>query len=122
MSNLVAMALTLAGPRLWILIKAFNVGIYQTFRRSCRTLFGPHNIRAFPGIVLSSISPHPRIPNSSAAQHHSRSGHGNPSHSLTVMEESHSELGAARDLTSDALRQLQATQIELPVSHRRAAQ
>ena len=78
------MALTLAGPRLWILLKAFASWIWR--QQLLRRRSGQ-----------SSIS------------------RPNPD-SLQIMEESHSELGAARDILKRVFNQVFVKSIRLPES------
>ena len=88
MSNLVAMALTLAGPRLWILIKAllfWIIGIYKKLRKNRST----HKMLQNHPILLS--------------------------HNLTTTHESHSELGAARELIQNVWEEIRPNHIRLTI-------
>ena len=110
------MALTLAGPRLWVLIKAFYSWMYtifETYRHRLTIRRADSNI---PTFSLSSVGNHqssaPPLLGSSVASQRSHV----ISHSLIVTKNSHSELGAARDLLSDTMSQLRAPPIELPTN------
>ena len=116
LSNLVTMALTLAGPRLWILIKAFMMYVYNVFLRY-RHIWIRRTVPGAPRFPLSLLSNSqtkctslPRLSAASPRNHL-------PSHTLDLTEDSHSELGAARDLIGDTLTQLMADQIELLADH-----
>lgn len=84
MNNLVAMALTLSGPRLWILIKRLAIQAYRRLSRS-----------------------HPRM-----ESHLNHRMDSSPS-SLDIIEESHSELSASLRMMTNMVRQLRP-RIELP--------
>lgn len=98
MSNLVAMTLTLAGPRLWILIKRFAIWLYDYVRASR----SHHTTREDFRMCLP-------IRESGDASLHSR----DRNRDLEIIEESHSELSASIKLITDILRRLRP-RIELP--------
>lgn len=91
MSNLVAMALTLAGPRLWILIKRFGIWLYDHARASR----SHHTTRKYFRLCLP-------IRESGNASLRSQ----DRSQDLEIIEESHSELSASTKLITGILRRL----------------
>lgn len=106
LSNLVAMTLTLVGPRLWVLIKAFSfwaIGIYERRLLSTRT---DHVQSDFPLTSSSAASVNPTpydLPPRNLAL----------SDRCAAIENSHSELGAALDLIRSVWNLLRAGCIEL---------
>lgn len=101
LSNLVAVALTLAGPRLWILIKAFllsTVDIFTRYRRSRERHPPPFDL---PLPLRSPTAPCCGMGISTQPQRsqHTPSHPGRQSHlehdTLEATQTSHSELGAA---------------------------
>ena len=89
MSNLVGMALTLAGPRLWIVVKAFcawTIATYQKYRNN--------------GVKASTFG----------------SQHILLTHNLAVTQESHSELGAAGELVRSIWDELTPNRVQLQVN------
>lgn len=106
LSNLVAMALTLVGPRLWLLLKAFFFWALAYYNR--RSLHRAIHDRAQPNLL--PVSHMVVIPDE--AQH-------NPNHSISMtdtletIENSHSELGAALQLINRFWKLLKAGRIEL---------
>lgn len=90
LGNLVAIALTLAGPRLWILFKALAAGANY----HCRDI-----ITRFLRHYRHNPSERSILMN----------------HNVITTEESHSELGAAHELLENVWKQLGADRIELPL-------
>ena len=110
------MALTLTGPRLWILLKAFVFWAFahcerRSKRRSTRGEFIGHNLPDLPPVADFSTSHHQNQPNATFTDN------------LTTIKNSHSELGAALDLMTKVFKLLKADRIQLsiptPLSKRR---
>ena len=110
MSNLIAMALTLAGPRIWILLKAFVSWLHDLLA-SQKAVGACRHIRLMMPWKAYSIITRSRTTRGSECGHR-RSWFKN--NVLPVAEESHSELGAARDLIALAMDELRTDRIELP--------
>ena len=96
-SNLIAVALTLAGPRLWILLKAFGFWILDLIRKlpSCR------------------------FSQARRQQYGSRWAWCR-NNILPTTEESHSELGAALTLANMAMHDLRRNRVELTATNEHA--
>ena len=87
MNNLIAIALTLAGPRLWIIIKRFGIWAYYKWARKYRSECLQSD-RLTIGSTLSNMD---------------------------IIEESHSELGASLRVLGNAMQRLQP-RLEIPAS------
>ena len=116
LSNTVAMALTLAGPRLWILLKAFVCWIYEKHRaRKRRFSLNPGLFRETASDVFLDRRQRPILESgfhmhTAAAPRHDQLTENN----MTTSESSHSELGAACDVLGNVWEQLRAGRVQLP--------
>lgn len=90
MNNLIAMALTLSGPRLWIIIKRFGLWAYYRWALGNRR----KRVESDRIAMTSTLS------------------------NMHIIEESHSELGASLKVLGNAMRRLQP-HIEIPASPER---
>ena len=118
-SNLVAIALTLAGPRLWTLLKALFFYAIDIYKR-----YSNRRDRLPIHVDLQLISRPPPLPSergNSAGLQQSRSLQNERAHStqfehdrLDATNTSHSELGAAIMLIGNIWRFLRSGRIELP--------
>lgn len=116
------MALTLAGPRLWILLKAFGFWAFARYerrskRRSTQGEFFGHDLPDPPPVSDLSTSHHQNHPNATVTHNLVMSDN------LATIENSHSELRAALDLITKVFKLLKADRIQLfipaPMSKRR---
>lgn len=106
LSNLVAMALTLVGPRLWILLKALFFWVLARYERRSKR-------RSTHGGIIGHNQ---YQPNATFTDNFSMNDN------LATIENSHSELGAALDLIAKVFKLLKADRIQLfipsPMSRR----
>ena len=104
------MVLTLAGPRLWILLKELTFHLSQKFSGRVRSRSGPG-----PRVPLISRERDSLNSNRREANFLNRiwTRARLENEVLPVIEESHSELGAARDLITYPLAELRRNRIEL---------
>lgn len=116
------MALTLAGPRLWILLKAFFFWAFTHYERrskrhSMQGEFVGHDLPDLPRVSDLPTSHNQNQPNATFTHNFSMG------ENLTTIENSHSELGAALDLMAKVFKLLKADRIQLfipsPISKRR---
>ena len=113
------MALTLAGPRLWILIKASTNWLYFWYIRfrSANALIqaGPRRgeILSLANLPQSDDFPYPLPHQDARFQYRYRSNAA----IINTTASSHSELGAARDLVLQVWNDLRAHPIELPSAY-----
>ncbi|MCJ1383780.1 hypothetical protein MMC17_006894 [Xylographa soralifera] len=106
MGNIVAIALSLSTPRLWILIKALMLSIYHKVENKKNERKSRLTVSRLVSQTLPSIH---RPQSVLLTTHHHRS-HEN----VTITQESHSELGAALDVLGNAWNQLTTRSIKLP--------
>lgn len=109
--NLISIALTIAGPRFWILLKALFFYAFDVYTKH----FRPRNkLQSSTHLPLLSGS------SSSSAHRHGPNPPQQPQHGhienedLRVIEESHSELGAAFAIVRNEWKLLMSGRIELP--------
>ena len=123
LSNLVAMVLTLSGPRLWILIKALLLWSYEAYRK--RSSHGVARMVArIPLILQSSFSnaaSHHTLESLPQNQHeltacYSRSPDHPLDHAMASTAGSRSELGAARGIIINTLNQIFSRRVKLVTS------
>lgn len=117
MSNLVAVLLTLSGPRLWILIKALLFWIYAHFQKRQRTGSTLDvELESSPRLAASAttdIEARPRAQSSQLAHRRGFPHRDLLHHGLDTTKSSDSELGAARSLIYNIWEELRANQLTL---------
>lgn len=115
LSNLVAMALTLTGPRLWILIKAFMLWVVKNAKEHSKTARRQNNCQL--PLVAAHVPPTGR-PQDIELQAGVRPPEITSIHehneNMVMTQNSHSELGAALELICNVWRKLSLRHIELP--------
>lgn len=121
LSNVVAMALTLVGPRLWILLKAFFFWALTRHGRRSQRRSTHEGIIGHAPLDLPRVSDLPTSHNQN--QSHETFTHDfSISDNLATIESSHSELGAALDLITKVFKLLRTDRIQLfipsPMSRR----
>ena len=104
MGNIVAVALSLSTPRLWVLIKALMLASYRIIQTKRQ---GRRNRPRLMSQTVPSLHP----PNSVPLSSYHQSSH----EVVTITEGSHSELGAARDILRNTWGQLTTRPIRLSV-------
>ena len=107
MGNIVAVALSLSTPRLWILLKALMLGIYHHLRTKSHERKNRSTVSRMVAQTIPSIHPPPSVLLTTFHQ----VSHEN----VVITEESHSELGAARDILRNTWDQLTTRSIRLPI-------
>ena len=109
------MALTLAGPRLWILIKAFGFWLYDLFMRSCLYVSSARPVTEMSGnYLVEEVAV--RQGRLRMEEHLSMRHNSLLSERILIIEESHSEIRAAWDILHYAWDYLRTDHIELSIT------